>query len=373
MILNFWNSILLVGIIQGVISFVLLYRNLSNAAANRILAWIILLISMACLNIFLLETLQDTSTLWNIIEAVFPLVIIMPIGPLLYFYCRALLHPNFSWNTKRKLHFLPILLDLIPYLTAVVYIIGVLLGAVNPNNNTQWGNFIDDYSKFVDIPRWISLSIYLGLLRRILQGVPKQIQQSKSYAWTKQLLYGFSIFQILWLLHLILYILPYTSNILLREVGWYPIYVSLMVMVYWLGIKGYFVGHLAGIKPVNSVNKKLIQPTMKTLEIAMLEERLFLNPSLKLQHIAKHTGISQKVISGVLNQHLHKGFNEYVNEFRVEELKKRLLDPEYQHLTITGIALECGFNSQATFQRSFKLMTKQSPREYRETHLRKEA
>jgi AraC-like DNA-binding protein len=57
-----------------------------------------------------------------------------------------------------------------------------------------------------------------------------------------------------------------------------------------------------------------------------------------------------------------------VNAYRIEEVKERLLAPGHQHLTITGIALGCGFNSQATFQRAFKNSTGVSPKEFISLH-----
>jgi AraC-like DNA-binding protein len=90
---------------------------------------------------------------------------------------------------------------------------------------------------------------------------------------------------------------------------------------------------------------------------------MFLDPELTLSHVVKATGIRQKTISAVLNQHAGKSFNEFVNQYRIEELKKRLLKSQ-SHLTITGIAFECGFNSQATFQRTFKQFTGVSPTEF---------
>jgi AraC-like DNA-binding protein len=89
-----------------------------------------------------------------------------------------------------------------------------------------------------------------------------------------------------------------------------------------------------------------------------------LNPELTLNEVVKITGITQKTISAVLNQHAGKSFNEFVNEYRVEEVKRRLSGSYPEHLTITGIALECGFNSQATFQRTFKQFTGVSPTEF---------
>jgi AraC-like DNA-binding protein len=79
------------------------------------------------------------------------------------------------------------------------------------------------------------------------------------------------------------------------------------------------------------------------------------------------TGIPQKTISAVLNRHLQKSFNEFVNEYRVNAFKAKVVQPELSHLTIAGIALECGFSSQATFQRTFKEMTGKSPSAFRKT------
>jgi AraC-like DNA-binding protein len=54
-----------------------------------------------------------------------------------------------------------------------------------------------------------------------------------------------------------------------------------------------------------------------------------------------------------------------VNEYRVAMFKEKILLPEMNHLTIAGIAVDCGFNSQATFQRTFKEITGKSPSEFR--------
>jgi AraC-like DNA-binding protein len=53
-----------------------------------------------------------------------------------------------------------------------------------------------------------------------------------------------------------------------------------------------------------------------------------------------------------------------VNDYRLSEFKKRVGNKAFKHMTISGIALECGFNSQATFQRAFKQSMGISPTEY---------
>jgi AraC-like DNA-binding protein len=159
---------------------------------------------------------------------------------------------------------------------------------------------------------------------------------------------------------------------MLNTFDWYPIYIPLAILIYWLGIKGFMMSNsysVATIKKNNGINSSLpvtaITETALSLKRAMEQNKLYLDPLLNLQIISKHTNISQKTISAVLNQHLHKSFNEFVNEYRIEAFKEKLQDPELDHLTIAGIAFDCGFNSQATFQRTFKQFTGLSPSEYR--------
>ncbi len=115
----------------------------------------------------------------------------------------------------------------------------------------------------------------------------------------------------------------------------------------------------------NSLTPVVIKQVTETLTRSMEGAKLYLNPNLSLATLSEYTGIAQKTISSVLNQHLQKSFNEYVNGYRITAFKEKIMQPELNNLTIAGIAAECGFNSQATFQRTFKELTGQSPSEFR--------
>lgn len=367
---NFLNILILVGSIQGLITFVLLRRLNSNKQANKILSWIILLISLACLNIYFLEAVNLTSTIALIIAAVLPLVIIMPIGPLVYFYVKAILNPDFRLQKKHRPHFYTVLLDLVPYLMYTVLILGSLFGLIAPDSTESWSIFGDAYNMYVDIPRWISLVVYLFFTYKLIAQHPQKERNPVFFVWAKRFTIGFMVFTAIWFLHLIPYIIPSLSDPLLGAVGWYPLYMPLIVLIYALGINGYIISFKDFKKTASEsqLSEELIEKTKKSLESAMAKDRLFLNPALKLNDVVKHINIPQKVISAVLNQHLGKSFNEYVNGYRIEEFKSRLLGENSQNLTITGIAFECGFNSQATFQRTFKAFTKLSPKEFQQKH-----
>lgn len=355
---NFLDSLILLGAIQGFIISLLLYHKKEKLYANKLLAVILFLISLACLNLYLLnQNLLSGSTIWTIISLIIPLIIIMPIGPLVYFYNESLYVPGFKLNRSHRVHFYGSIIDIFPSLVGLIFVLGAILQIIANNEFKVWGNFIYQYNVYADFPRWLSVTVYTALALR------KWIANHKSDAqrWPKQFLISFAIFQSIWLLHLIPYLIPSLLDALLDWVGWYPVYIPLTVMVYWLGFNGYLKARTS--VSAKNIDTETIQKTLAALEKVVHQDRMFLNPELTLNDVVKATNIPQKTISAVLNQHAGKSFNEFINQYRIEEVKKRLLESQ-PHLTITGIAFECGFNSQATFQRTFKQFTGLSPTEF---------
>ncbi len=98
------------------------------------------------------------------------------------------------------------------------------------------------------------------------------------------------------------------------------------------------------------------------------EEKPFLDPDLSAVKLAESLGISKKHLSQVINQQFHLNFKNFINKYRVEEAKKKLLDPREQQFVIFKIALDVGFNSKSVFNEAFKKFTGMSPSEYRKKH-----
>lgn len=367
---DFFNILILLGAIQGIITSILLFLFKSNKNANTILAWLILLIALACLNIYFLETLTISSRFLSVLGAILPLVVIMPIGPLVFFYVKAMLYPEFKLGKNSRPHFYSAIIDLAPYLISATYILSLFFGFIDSKSNTHLGSFIDTYNVYVDVPRWFSLLIYIGMTYKMISNYQSMEKKKSIVNWTKRFTIGFSVFLLIWLIHLVPYIIPSLSNKLLASVGWYPVYMPLIVLIYWLGINGCIISFKAYNKTLKglSLSNIDVKNTIIALEKAMNNDKLYLNPSLKLNDIVNHTEVPQKIVSAVLNQHLGKTFNEFINTYRVEEFKSRLLKDNSENLTITGIAFECGFNSQATFQRTFKAFTNLSPKEFKQKY-----
>jgi len=93
--------------------------------------------------------------------------------------------------------------------------------------------------------------------------------------------------------------------------------------------------------------------------------RFFEDAELTLASLALKLGIHPQDLSWILNHGLQKNFNDFINEFRVREVVRKMRDPQFRQLTLLGIAYESGFNSQRTFNRAFKEVTGKTPAAYK--------
>ncbi|MGM9511675.1 helix-turn-helix domain-containing protein [Larkinella sp. GY13] len=97
----------------------------------------------------------------------------------------------------------------------------------------------------------------------------------------------------------------------------------------------------------------------------MENKHLYLDAGLTLQSLSTLTGLSTRLISQVVNENARVNLSDWLNNFRVEEAKRRLADPAWQSAKIATIAFDCGFNTLSSFNTVFKTKTAQTPSEYR--------
>jgi len=97
----------------------------------------------------------------------------------------------------------------------------------------------------------------------------------------------------------------------------------------------------------------------------MESERPFTNASLTLAQLASMLSVTPHNLSEVINTKGRQNFYDFVNGYRVEQVKKDLSDPAKKNLKILSIAFDAGFNSKASFNGIFKEMTNLTPSEYR--------
>ena len=96
----------------------------------------------------------------------------------------------------------------------------------------------------------------------------------------------------------------------------------------------------------------------------MVKEGRYLNPELSLRILADELDLHPNKLSWLINEHIGKNFNEYVNTYRLEAFKQKALDPANSHLTLLGLAYESGFNSKSVFNAFFKKIEGVTPRKW---------
>lgn len=115
-------------------------------------------------------------------------------------------------------------------------------------------------------------------------------------------------------------------------------------------------------------NKKIseeeVQVLIDKLKTYMEQERAFLNPDLKLAHVAEAVGISTQTLSQIFNVNIKTRYYDFVNEYRINEFKRLVNSTEKERYTLKALAGLCGFSSYTTFFRAFKETTGITPNEY---------
>jgi AraC-like DNA-binding protein len=292
-------------------------------------------------------------------------------NPALYLYTCSLTKPDF---TPKWIH----LLHLVPYLffkiTAWAIKEPQSLETFFNHDKTLWFRII--FGVF-GIISWI---IYLWLTGSILTKHRKQIQNEfstidmfKKIGWiffvvVFYILYCLSVF--IWgLLNVIVF---NTQSITIFN------YSVLLFFIYIFGFYGLKQSDIfKGIdlekstvenekSSVQLVSNEVSEKIRQKLLAYFLKEKPYLNPDLNMTLLSEKLNIPKHHLTEVLNGNLGKNFFQFVNEYRVEEVKKKLSNPKNPY-SIEAIGYECGFNSKSTFFSVFKNITGQTPTEYKRT------
>ncbi len=108
-----------------------------------------------------------------------------------------------------------------------------------------------------------------------------------------------------------------------------------------------------------------VEQVLPRLTRLMEEEKLYLDPDLTLKKLSERLHVHYNHLSQIINEHLGKSFNDYINAFRIEEAKQRLADPGEARKTVLEIAYDTGFYSKSVFNTAFKKFTGKTPSQFR--------
>lgn len=99
----------------------------------------------------------------------------------------------------------------------------------------------------------------------------------------------------------------------------------------------------------------------------MMHNKVYLDTELSLETLSQKVNIPRHHITQLLNDHLHKSFYRFINEYRIQDAVEKLKDPATE-INILSLAYDCGFNSKSSFNNYFKQLTGYTPSAYRKLH-----
>lgn len=305
-------------------------------------------------------------------------------APLLFFYILKLTAHQVSFKTF-IMHSSVFLLYVITFYTASI---------VLDWNVVAEDGYLQEFpdnpilSNFYAIPLAISGFIYCIWDLILLKNHQKEIKTQFSFEekinlnWVRYVVFSYFV---LFILTSSLIFGATQFQLILPKVAFTLTGITLGLMLVALGFYGFrqttiftpqqkriFSDQLNSSPPTKRYAKSGISPVQlksmaATLNHVMEQDQPYLDEDLNLNALAEKCKMTPVQLSQVINQHFLLNFYDLVNQFRVEEAKRRLDSAKFGHLSLLGIAYDCGFKSKSSFNRHFKKITGLSPSEYRKS------
>ncbi|MEL6822503.1 MAG: helix-turn-helix domain-containing protein [Calditrichota bacterium] len=366
-----YGGMLIMSSLQGfILAAILLFHERLKSRSNRFLA-----LSLFAISIVVLYDVSYYLQLNNLADSILtylPIYATSPISIGLYFFVTYLIYPNHQLASFERWWPAPIILEI------VMQVILIFVYGATESGTIQ-----------ISEEALLLIEQSIGLLTSLLV-VPIAIKKVYDYQtylrenystldhkdlkWLRQALYIKYGLTLLWLISFSLGWAGYSTNIL-YEIITLSLAIVLFGMTYFL-LLNY---HLFQIVPVQvtedsqeTIEKKLSPKTdayYEKLMGLMQDDFLYKDSSLTLSMLAERLQISSGYLSQIINEKDQKNFFEFINRYRVEAVKKKLLDKEFEQFSIMGIASDCGFSSKSAFNSVFKQFTGLTPTAFRKQHL----
>ncbi len=336
----------------------------ANRAANRFLALAIVTVVLWITQILGIDIgLSAYFPNWSRL----PLQFSLTLGPLLYFYVLKITRPEYKFRAKDLLHFSPLLLELGAHTLEVGD--SIKTGAATYNTPA-----FKQLNPVLQLLAFVSVIVYLYLSHRLIERFYQQLKFNNGsdryrheLRWLHNLLKAFALLWLLWI--------PFTAadyffyHYQLSAQAYYPLYLLLVSMITWMAARAFLRPEIGAPAENSSILKPLLPAELKQkgawLKRSVKEKRYYRDPELSLGSLAEKLGLHTHELSRILNTVLKKTFNDFINEYRVQEAIRKMQDPANDHITLLGIGYESGFNSQSSFNRIFKQITGKSPLDYK--------
>lgn len=311
----------------GLSSFFGFFLLRNNKPENRLLAWLLIALSLRITKSIFYIHLELPLMIKNL-----GLAANLAVGPLLYLYVRAFLGREQS-STNSSLHFVP----------AILY---VVFSPLLPNGGDS--NFWTISYSFILLQSFVYVSLSIALLAK-----KNNQKRRKNIKWVIALIAGLSM---MWLTYAMIFIkvLPTYS------LG--PVIFSISIFILLYVALNHYQLFLDG-NNLKYSNARLSEEQGRSyyaqLEALMVTHKIFKHTDLSLSYLAKEMNVLERDVSLIINKHGNGNFSQFINAYRIEEAKRLITDDPSKKLI--AVAYESGFNNLSTFNQVFKSNTGITP------------
>ena len=304
-----------------------------------------------------------------------PLRFFSLIAPVVYFFIQYLINSNYKFKRWGYLLFVPFLID---YAYQLFEMSSFFSGQADLQQLDRANYLINNtFETIAAVFNIVVIFISIRMLWQYEKSLYNEFAEisDKSLKWLFNTLIGGILLSVFWFGVAIDDFFPDFMDFNFGRFLW----MGVSILIYWIGysmlmrpeifIEEKFIEEKLTVKnEVGNGESKLSDKTdehyQKLLNL-MEEEQLFRNSNLNMAVLAKSIGLSKGYVSQIINAKEGKNFFDFVNTYRVEDVKRKLKDTSFDHFNILGIALDAGFKSKSTFNSVFKKMTGKTPSQFK--------
>jgi len=354
-----------IGAAQAIFLFFILWKKKENKFANKFLA-------VAMLT-FAIDLLAGVSFLSGYIKHMpwvlglnnsFPYLY----GPLIYLYVIFLIHRKEKFEFNNLVHFIPFFLVQLYgifffYFETPEYQLRMLDFSQQPPWHIQLvGMLIPVVGVFYMI---LTVAKTINFNRQIKNSLSSI--EDIDLSWLLYLVFGTAI---IWFIVVISYLIGFVFGDQLQAN--LMIYITLSVFLYTLAIKSYKQPEIKTLENEDTISYKKsglsdekADEYLQKLNKTMNDEKPYLDPKLNLSQLAGKLGISTHNLSEVINIKQNQNFYDFVNGYRVEEVKSLITEDKEEKYNILAHGFEAGFSSKSAYYSAFKKFVNKTPAQFR--------
>ncbi len=374
------NSFYLIGFIQSLfVSSLLLFKK------QKILSDFVLVFYILVLGFFLFFNYADGTDLLSHNPIIYLLDVLYwtLIGPLLFIYIDLVASGKKKLQINYLIHLLPTIIVLAGFSSFFFQDEVTNIFTYNP------GISIHRFSTFVwyyNSPLYYLICLYLLYRHKSRVKEIYSFTKNVDLSWLFYLVHGFAavLFYGLFIGYFATWFnfsLPFGSV----HYNWFVMIIYIFGMGYYgFRQKGLFSAdlfktgesdivrtdqnHKISVYKKSTIEEGEAKFLESTLTKIMAEEKPYLDCELDLRELAQKLDTSPHKLSQLINERLDCNFYEFVNNYRIAEVKKALIDPKNKNLKIMAVAYDSGFNSKSSFYNIFKKYTGLNPSKYKEEY-----